>query len=385
MKKIGFIPLRAGSKGIPNKNKKRILGRPLFTWILSEAIQSSLDEIYIFTDDNWIIDFVHSEFSWTNKVFAIERSSGNASDTSSTEDAMIEFSEKLKYNFDIIVLLQATSPLTTKEYIDKACESIIEKKADSTISVIRTHRFIWSEKGESINYNYKNRPRRQDFNGLLIENGAIYACTKEIIKKEQNRLGGKIELIEMPEDTLIEIDEPTDLLIIEKLIENRLSKNKKNEKIKYLFLDVDGVFTNGKVAISKNEEFSKEFSLVDGMGIQLLQEDNIIPVVITSENSPIVKTRMEKLKIENTFLGIKDKFSFIEDFLIRNNAERKQTAYIGDDINDLANICASGLSFCPQNAIREIKSHSDVILNNSGSNGAIRETCEYIINYNKRF
>ncbi len=74
MKKIGIIPLRAGSKGIPGKNKKKILGRPLFTWVLSEAIFSKLDEIYVFTDDESIIDYVEKEY---NLVLFTDRSHGD--------------------------------------------------------------------------------------------------------------------------------------------------------------------------------------------------------------------------------------------------------------------------------------------------------------------
>ena len=58
MKKIGLIPLRKNSKGIPGKNKKKMLGRPLFSWVLSEAIFSNLDEIYVFTDDTEIIHYI---------------------------------------------------------------------------------------------------------------------------------------------------------------------------------------------------------------------------------------------------------------------------------------------------------------------------------------
>ena len=70
MKKIGFIPLRKNSKGIVNKNKRKMVGRPLFTWVLGEAIFSDLDEIFVYTDDEEIIAFVNREYSWTNKVKA---------------------------------------------------------------------------------------------------------------------------------------------------------------------------------------------------------------------------------------------------------------------------------------------------------------------------
>ena len=68
MKKTALIPLRKDSKGIPGKNKKKIVGRPLFSWVLTEAIFSNLDEVYVFTDDQEIIDYVNKEYYWSKKV-----------------------------------------------------------------------------------------------------------------------------------------------------------------------------------------------------------------------------------------------------------------------------------------------------------------------------
>ena len=62
MKKIAIIPLRKNSKGIPGKNKKKMVGRPLFSWVLSEAIFSNLDAVYVFTDDTEIIDYVTKNY-----------------------------------------------------------------------------------------------------------------------------------------------------------------------------------------------------------------------------------------------------------------------------------------------------------------------------------
>jgi YrbI family 3-deoxy-D-manno-octulosonate 8-phosphate phosphatase len=384
MKKIAIIPLRAGSKGIVNKNKKRLLGRPLFSWVLGEAILSDLDEIFIFTDDQWIIDFVNNEYQCTSKVKTLLRSPESASDNASTEFAMEEIANKINYNFDVIFLIQATSPLTSYEDINKACQLIESNKYDSIVSVVKTHRFIWSKEGKSLNYDYMNRPRRQDFDGLLIENGAIYACKKDVFKKTKNRLGGKIGTLEMAEDSLVEIDEISDLIIVETLLENRLKEQKQKQIIKYFVFDVDGVFTNGNVGYSKNGELFKSFSVIDGIGFELLQENNIIPIVITSENSEIVKRRMEKLKIKNIHLGIKDKYTYLNELLYKLKVGREEIAYMGDDINDLANICASSWGICPLNATPIIKQHADYILHNKGSENAIREAIEFIIDLNKR-
>lgn len=382
--KIAIIPLRAGSKGIPNKNKKKMLGRPLYQWALGEAIFSNLDKIYIFTDDQQIIEDIKKEYHWTDKVEVVKRSEESAIDTASTEMGMLELAMQLNYNFDIYCLIQATSPLLTREDINQVLFKVEEEQFDSALTVVENKRFTWTKDGKSVNYDYLHRPRRQDYEGMLVENGAFYAVKKETYLQTKNRLGGKIGIVKMCEDSLYEIDEPSDWDIIEILLKNRELKHKKNlSEIKYLVLDVDGVFTDGKVAVTKDGEFSKTFSLRDGMGIELLRLEKVEVIVMTSENSPIVAKRMEKLKLNYVFLGVKDKYSKIEQFLLDKKIDRNNIAYIGDDINDLSNICSCGLTFTPIDGIEKVKDCADYILHNKGGDKAIREAIEIIIKHNK--
>lgn len=386
MKSIGFIPLRAGSKGIPGKNKKKLLGRPLYQWTLGASLESDLDEVYVFTDDLDIINQIEQEYKWCEKVKTMERSEESATDTASTEMAMMEFAERLNFDFDTLTLIQATSPLTTSKDINVSLEKVINGRFDSSLSVVESKRFIWSLEGKSINYDYLKRPRRQDFEGYKVENGAVYTCTKLNFIKNRNRIGGKIGLVYMAEDTLYEIDELEDWAIVSNLLRNRLKKQKGvPSEIKYLVLDVDGVFTDGRVATSAEGELFKLFSLRDGMGLEILRSNGIIPVVMTSEDSPIVKQRMDKLKIEYVFLGVKDKFTRLNAFISRMKINRSEIAYIGDDINDLSNLCSVGWSFSPNDAIDEIKPNVDTILNENGGDKAIREAVHFLIKFNSRF
>lgn len=384
MKKIAIIPLRAGSKGIPGKNKKKLLGKPLFSWTLGEAIFSDLDKIYIFTDDKDIAYMVKENYFWTNKVEIMIRSKESATDTASTEIGMKELAEKLNYNFDILCLLQATSPLTSKEDINNCLYKIIKEKYDSAVTVVNTMRFLWNKNGKSINYDFQNRPRRQEFSGILVENGAVYVTTKQQFLESGIRIGGNVAVVKMHEDTLTEIDEIEDWIIMEKLLENRLMKRKKgSNKIRLLVLDVDGIFTDAKVTVNNTGEFSKEFSLIDGMGIELLREEGIEIIVMTSEKSEIVTKRMEKLKIKEIYLGVKDKYSLLEKIILDKNIKRNEIAYLGDDINDLANICSVKWGIVPQNAVLENKLKADFVLNSYGGNGAIREIVNFLIKYNR--
>lgn len=384
MKKTAIIPLRKNSKGIPGKNKKKMLGRPLFSWVLTAAIFSELDEIYVFTDDQDIIDYVKKEYHWSSKVKALLRNDENASDTASTESVLVEFADSVK-DFDLLCLLQATSPMTTAEDINASLNEIIQNKKTSALTVVNTHRFIWNSDGTPQNYDVFNRPRRQDFNGLLIENGAVYVTTKEAFQISQNRISGSIGLVKMDEESLVEIDSLADWDIVENLLANRQKKKKVHQRIDYLILDVDGVFTDGCVYYDADGEMAKKFNMRDGMGLEILRQNNVEVIVLTSENSDLVAQRMKKLQIKHVFLGVKDKFSLLTQFLLDRNSSFGAVAYVGDDVNDLANICSVGWSFTPADAVDAVKANADYILTNASGDGAIRETCEILLKYNKRY
>ncbi|MBC3757765.1 acylneuraminate cytidylyltransferase [Hyunsoonleella sp. SJ7] len=384
MKKIGFIPLRKGSKGIPNKNKRKMVGRPLFTWVLGEAIFSELDEIVVYTDDESIIDFIAKEYHWTSKVKALKRSEESAADTASTESAILEYCNSINYDFDIFCLMQATSPFTRKEDIN-TCLDKIGTEFDSALTVVNTHRFLWNENGEALNYNPQKRPRRQDFEGVLIENGAVYTISKEALKLHKNRIGERTAVVKMPEESLSEIDTESDWVTVENLLMERQKQEKISKKITHIVLDVDGVFTDGTITYTKDGEHTKSFDMRDGMGLEILRQFNVKVMIMTSENSQLVAKRMEKLKIEHVFLGIKDKFTLLNRILNEENISLGNVAYVGDDVNDLTNICSVGWSLAPNNATDIVKQHADIVLSKESGAGAIREACQFIMKYNKRF
>lgn len=384
MKKIGFIPLRKGSKGISNKNKRKMVGRPLFTWVLGEAIFSNIDEIIVYTDDVGILDFIKKEYHWTDKVKALLRSEESASDTASTEDAIIEFCKSINYDFDVFCLLQATSPFTKKKDINN-CLDKLDNNTDSALTVVNTHRFLWDKNGNAINYNPLERPRRQDFEGLLIENGAVYTVTKDALQKNKNRIGNHTAIVKMPEDSLLEIDSESDWVAVESLLIERQKREKKSQKITHVVLDVDGVFTDGTITYTKDGEHTKSFDMRDGMGLEILRQFDIEVIIMTSENSRLVEKRMEKLKIDHVFLDVKDKYTLLKNIVSKAGITMSNVAYVGDDVNDLTNICSVGWSLAPNNATDIVKANADIVLSKNSGAGAIREACQFIINYNKRF
>lgn len=193
-----FIPVRGGSKSIPLKNIKKICGMPLVYWTVKAASDCEyIDIVYVATDSE-IIEKTVKGFNLP-KVMVIGRSAESASDTASTEFEMLEFAEN--YDFDNITLIQATSPLLTADDLNKGFELFGEQDTDSVISAVRQKRFNWQidENGfaNPTNYDVFNRPRRQEFDGYLVENGAFYITSKADLLKSRNRVSGNIKAVEM--------------------------------------------------------------------------------------------------------------------------------------------------------------------------------------------
>lgn len=218
---IAFIPVRGGSKSIPMKNIKIINGKPLVYWTAKAANDAEcIDKVIIATDNEEIKKTVLA--FGLKKVEVYDRNPENAQDTSSTESVMLEYIEKsnLAPN-DNFFLIQATSPLLKSEHIDGMYKKFIETKADSMFTGVREKQFHWIEEGgeiKPVNYDYKNRPRRQEFQGLIVENGACYINSVKNIIKDKCRLSGKIGVYELPPETAYEIDEEKDFIIIENLM-----------------------------------------------------------------------------------------------------------------------------------------------------------------------
>ncbi len=381
MATIAFIPARCGSKSVKLKNIKNFCGKPLIYWTL-KALQDAkkVEKIFVATDCKEISDTVKS-FN-LNKVNIYNRNKENAQDESSTESVMTEFIRNNNINGEnTFILAQATSPLTQSADFDKALEKYETEDTDSLLSCVRIKRFFWNENGTPLNYDFKNRPRRQEFKGTLVENGAFYINKVKNIIKYNNRLSGKIGFYIMPEYSFIEIDEESDWLSAENLMKRYIPKKVNKKNIKLFLTDVDGVLTDAGMYYSENGDELKKFNTKDGMGFKLLKEAGIKTGIITSENREINKNRAKKLNLDYIFQGTKDKLSVVKKLCGEININLNQVAYIGDDINDYELLSNAGLSACPNDANDKIKDiYGIIILKNEGGKGAVREFIEsYII------
>ena len=375
---LAFIPVRGGSKSIPLKNIKPFCGKPLVYWnVLALQNCADIDKIVVATDSQAIKATV-LEFGFP-KVEIYDRKAENAVDTASTESVMLEYIEAVELSEDtIFMLVQATSPLTQSEHFEGGLELYRSQKYDSILTCVRNKRFFWNDDGTPQNYDYKNRPRRQNFAGIFMENGAFYINSVSNIKKFKNRLSGKIGIYEMPEYTATEIDEPDDWVILENLMKRYVLKDEKKDfsKIKLFISDVDGVLTDGGMYYSENGDELKKFNTRDGMAFQILRENGIKTAIITSEDTKIVDNRAKKLKIDFCLQGKRKggKLGAAKEICTELGLSLDETAYVGDDINCKEILKNVGFPFCPNDAQDEIKAIPGIIiLSKIGGDGVIRE------------
>ena len=378
MSVIAFIPARGASKSIPKKNIKSFCGKPLIFWNLQELQKSVVKEIIVATDNEEIKDIVNS-FNFS-KVKVYNRNSKNSEDTSSTESVMLEyiFQSNLS-DADTFMLVQATSPFTQASDFNEALS--LFKDYDSVLSCCESKRFSWKD-GKALNYDIYNRPRRQDFKGTMIENGAFYISSVSAIKETKNRISGAIGIYQMPEYTYTEIDEQEDWIVAESLMKRFVLKNKLHDfsKIKLFLSDVDGVLTDAGMYYTESGDEFKKFSTYDGMGFQLLQKTGVKVGIITSEDRDLNRRRAKKLGLDFDFHGTKDKLQIVTDLCKKENIFLKEVAYVGDDVNCFELLSNIGFAACPNNAVEKIKLIPNIIqLEKNGGEGVVREFIELIL------
>lgn len=382
---VAFIPVRGGSKSIPLKNIKEICGKPLVYWTVKAACEcASIDKVYVATDSALIRDTVN-QFGF-EKVSVIGRSEASASDTASTESAMQEFAEQ--YEFDNIVLIQATSPLLQSTDLDNGFSLFATDDCDSVLSVVPQKRFYWSYYEDGTvspdNYDMYHRPRRQDFSGSLTENGAFYITSKSDFLRTGNRISGRIKAVEMCEDSFFEIDEPSDWLIIEALMKKNglqpaAEKIPDISQIKMFLTDSDGCLTDGGMYYTENGDEIKKFSALDGKGLSLLRERGIITGIITGETRELVKNRAKKLHLDILEMGITDKLPVVQRLSEEYQIPLENICYVGDDLPDIPVIRAVGFGCSVANGMEAVKASARYVTKTSGGNGAIREIINLLL------
>jgi N-acylneuraminate cytidylyltransferase len=226
---IAVIPARKNSKEIKKKNLIKLDGLPLISYSIDYAKKSKLiDRVFVSTDGDNIAS-VSKKFD--SEV--IMRPANLCTDTIMSDYAIVHAIEYvkniLKYNFDYVVFLQATTPLRQLGELDKAIRYCISGKFDTVFSSMDYKPFLWRKKNNSIypvSFNPYKRKRRQKINDIN-ETGSYYITKKEAFKKFKNRFGKKISNYNSDFLSFFEIDSLHDYNFIKELFKGSTLKNHK--------------------------------------------------------------------------------------------------------------------------------------------------------------
>lgn len=154
---------------------------------------------------------------------------------------------------------------------------------------------------------------------------------------------------------------------------------KKAAQIKALILDVDGVLTDGSIVYDDAGRETKSFNVKDGLIIAHLRKSGIIVGIISGRESAAVTKRANELRLDFCHQGIVDKLSVLLKLLDHYKLKKKDIAYIGDDINDLAILRIAGISVCPADAPSYIKSEVEFVATSTGGHGVVREFADFVL------
>lgn len=149
--------------------------------------------------------------------------------------------------------------------------------------------------------------------------------------------------------------------------------------VKVVIIDVDGVFTDGKIILDANGIESKAFCVQDGTAITYLHRAGIKTAIISGRESKVVEHRAKELCIEDVYQGAHNKLEAYEEILKKHKINDDEICYIGDDLIDLPILRKVGFSVAVPNAPSEVKESVSYVTNAPGGYGAIREVTEKIL------
>lgn len=220
---LAVIVGRGGSKGLPGKNVAKLGGRPVVAWSVAAALGSKqIDRVILSSDDEEIIDAAKQ----AGCDVPFQRPADLATDNASIYDVIFHALEQLGEEFDLVVLLQATSPLRTSEDIDKCILACCDVAACAAVSMTETPKpphWMYSINSDlritPLINNAESVLRRQDAKTYYVPNGAIYVADVEWFR--QNKTFYSTETIGyiMPKERSIDIDAPIDLMLARALVD----------------------------------------------------------------------------------------------------------------------------------------------------------------------
>lgn len=206
MKIVAFVPMKLNSERVKNKNIKEFdNGKPLCSYILNTLKKvKNIDEIYVYCSDEKIKKYIPKGIKYLKR-------------SEELDGQKVKINEVLKafandVDADYYLLTHATAPFISKETMEKGVEVIKEGKYDSVLTVSKIQEFLWKD-NKPFNYSLDSIPRTQDLDPLYAETCGLYIYSKDLILKQNRRIGDKPYLLEISKIEALDIDTEDDFFV----------------------------------------------------------------------------------------------------------------------------------------------------------------------------
>ena len=150
-------------------------------------------------------------------------------------------------------------------------------------------------------------------------------------------------------------------------------------QITTLIFDIDGVLTDGKVAIFKDGEWVRSMNIKDGYALQHAVKQGFRIAVISGGTNESIAQRLKTLGVSDVFLGVRDKLDVYHTFISDYGLRSEEITYMGDDLPDYEVLREVGLSTCPSDAAMELRDMVDYVSPYKGGNGCARDLIEQVL------
>lgn len=225
---LAVVPARGGSKGVPRKNIAPLLGKPLLAYTIEPALDAAtLTDVVVSTEDEEIADVARRLGALVPFLRPPELATDEARSLPVVQHAVEEMERRTGTRYDVIVMLQPTTPLRTAADIDAGVRLLLETGADSVCTVVdveghhpfRMKRMLGD--GRLINYidqGFEDMRPRQELPPVYIRAGALYINRRAVVMEQGTLVGRDCRGVVVPAARAVNIDTPLDLLVAEHLL-----------------------------------------------------------------------------------------------------------------------------------------------------------------------
>lgn len=396
---LAIVQARGGSKGVIKKNIRLLGGHPLVAYSIASGLASqSVTRLIVSTDDEEITSVSKQYEAEVPFLRPKELATDDALDFQLFEHALQWLDAKEGYRPQVVVQLRPTTPFRPRGLIDEAIRLLIDDpEADCVRGVTKPSQNpykMWRiEKDgylmpllESKFPEPYNMPR-QELPPTYWQTGHIDAIRYETIANKHSLTGDRVRPILVDHSYCIDIDTPCDFDLANWLLKQGVlnidfpqtrSKRSWPQTIALVVFDFDGVFTDNRVWLTEDGRETVACHRGDGMGLALLRRQGIKIAVLSTESNPVVTARCQKLDLP-CYQALEDKAVALQLLVQQRQIDLKNVIYVGNDVNDLECMRLAGHAVAVADAHPTVLAQADLVLQNCGGYGAVRELCDLII------